>query len=111
LGWRDSFILDLYSDMRIKDWRWALVALLACCLAEMLWSAQTTTVVPIPDPATYHDIQNLSQGLSAKPDITSGAGVPTASPGKIGNIYVNTSNGKVYISTSTQSAGSWAILN
>lgn len=41
----------------------------------------------------------------------SGAGAPSSTPSAIGQIYVDTTGSKVYISTATVNSGSWTILN
>jgi hypothetical protein len=48
---------------------------------------------------------------NVSPEISSGAGVPLSTPKKIGNMYIDTTNNKVYISTATTSSSSWKILN
>lgn len=45
------------------------------------------------------------------PTVTVAAVVPGAAPAKVGDIYVNTATGKVYISAGTASSGDWKILN
>ena len=45
------------------------------------------------------------------PSITVAAVVPASAPSSIGDIYVNTASGKVYISVGTASVSDWAILN
>lgn len=43
--------------------------------------------------------------------ITSGSGAPGSTPAAVGQIYVDTSGAKVYISTGTSSSSDWSILN
>jgi hypothetical protein len=53
--------------------------------------------------------QNVSGALAT---VTSGAGVPTGTaPVAIGQIYVDTSAGKVYIAKGVSAGSDWAILN
>lgn len=43
--------------------------------------------------------------------VTSGTGVPATTPSGLGQIYIRTSNAKVYISTGTSSSADWTIVN
>ena len=43
--------------------------------------------------------------------ITSGAGVPGSTPSKIGDMYVDISNKKIYVAVGTTNSGDWTILN
>ncbi len=43
--------------------------------------------------------------------VTSGVGAPGSTPAAVGQIYTDTSGGKVYISTGTTNSGDWKILN
>ena len=38
---------------------------------------------------------------------TSGAGVPSSTPSNVGDIYVDTTNLKIYLSTGTSSSADW----
>jgi len=53
----------------------------------------------------------LSTTLDSKPLITTGILAPTSTPTKIGDIFVNTTGSKVYISKGTSSSADWLILN
>ncbi|HBP65503.1 MAG TPA: hypothetical protein DD730_14895 [Desulfosporosinus sp.] len=66
------------------------------------WSANETTVNLGTD---------VPQLLYAYPNISSGAVAPATTPAKIGDIYLDTVAGKVYISTNTSSSAGWKILN
>lgn len=68
-------------------------------------SAGNDTVSP------YISSDDLVNGDSVYPNILFGSSAPSSVPNKIGNIYVNTSSKKVYISTGTSSAGDWTELN
>jgi len=82
-------------------------------VSGICWGAGTTAspVVTHPDPATQREFQNSYQAINSKPSIYSGAGAPTYAPSKVGDIYISTTTSKVYMSTSTVSAGSWTVLN
>lgn len=43
--------------------------------------------------------------------VTSGSGAPGSTPAAIGQIYVDTSGIKVYVSTGTTNSGNWTIIN
>ncbi len=45
------------------------------------------------------------------PAIYSGAGAPGSTPVQIGDIYCDTTGGKVYIATATTGADDWKLLN
>lgn len=45
------------------------------------------------------------------PSITSGTSAPSSTPGKIGDIYVDTSNKKLYFAAGTTSSSDWIIAN
>lgn len=100
--------------MRIRDWRIVLLFLLYCCFVERCFAVSGNTSVVIPhqaDPAIEHEFQNVYSSINLKATISSGAGAPATTPSKVGDIYINTSAGKVYVSTGTVTSGSWAILN
>jgi hypothetical protein len=68
-----------------------------------------------PSPRGLDDeMQNIYQNIPNKnttPAIYIGAGAPSFTPGKIGDIFVSTTTSKVYLSTSTVTSGSWSVLN
>lgn len=45
------------------------------------------------------------------PTISSGASAPSSTPTALGQLYINTSTAKVYISTGTSSSADWTIMN
>lgn len=57
------------------------------------------------------EFEHLYKGVNAPPAILVGAGTPTTIPDRIGDIFISTTTGKVYLSTGTATSGSWAILN
>jgi hypothetical protein len=77
----------------------------------MASSTKGTPLLPVPDPATYRDLQNLSQTIAYAPSIFTGAGAPNFAPQKIGDIYVSTTTAKIYISTAIATSASWAVVN
>lgn len=88
--------------------------LVAYSLAAVCCAVSTNVNVIIPqnnDPVSQRNFQNVYSAINSKPSISSGAGVPALAPVKVGDIYINTSAGKVYIATGTANSGSYAILN
>jgi hypothetical protein len=49
--------------------------------------------------------------INVAPKISSGTSAPTSTPGKVGDIYCDTSNSKVYIATGISSSSDWKVLN
>ena len=77
--------------------------------AIVRWDGSTGLV--IQDSGVTIDGSGNFAGTSNVPYITSGAGAPASTPGKLGDIYIRTSNAKVYISTGTASSADWSIMN
>jgi len=78
--------------------------------AIALWNGATGLVIQ-DSVVTINPTTGVFAGVSNIPYITSGAGAPGSTPGKIGDIYVDTSGLKIYISAATTNSGSWKILN
>lgn len=49
--------------------------------------------------------------LNRSPEISSGTAAPTTTPTKVGDVYCDTTAGKVYIATGIASSADWKILN
>ena len=45
------------------------------------------------------------------PTISNGAGVPSSTPFKLGDMYIDTNGLKIYIATGTSSSADWTIIN
>lgn len=45
------------------------------------------------------------------PSISTGTAVPTTTPSKIGDIFIDTTNKNVYISVGTTDSGDWEHMN
>ena len=58
-----------------------------------------------------HDGRETRLVNATSPTISSGTSAPTTTPKKIGDIFVKTDTGKVYISAGTSSSSDWKILN
>jgi hypothetical protein len=48
---------------------------------------------------------------STTPVISTGTSAPGTTPSKVGDIYVDTANAKVYVATGTSSSSDWTVLN
>jgi len=46
-----------------------------------------------------------------QPNIYSGVEAPATTPSKVGDMFIDTVAGKVYVSKGTSSSDDWAILN
>lgn len=53
----------------------------------------------------------VAPSISSSPTISSGIAAPTSTPSKVGDIYVDTSNYKTYISKGTSSSADWIKQN
>jgi hypothetical protein len=95
--------------MRIRDWRMAILFLLAVMLAESCFAGCPLLVHD--DPNNQREFQNVCQQLTATPLITTSAAAPTFTPRRVGDIDISTSTAKVYIATATISSASWAVVN
>lgn len=49
--------------------------------------------------------------LGRTPERSTGTAAPTTTPTKIGNIFVDTANAKVYVATGTASSSDWTVVN
>lgn len=58
-----------------------------------------------------NDLSRVFKVLRSVPNITTGSAAPTTTPSRIGNIYVDTTNKKLYMATGHSSSADWIILN
>lgn len=58
-----------------------------------------------------NDLKRTFQKLRRVPDITTGTAVPTTTPSRIGNMYVDTTNKKIYFATGHTSSADWTVVN
>jgi hypothetical protein len=95
-------------------WPFIFAFLLVCGIGALVY-ANPGNASPIvthqKDPAVQREFINAYASINQRPAIVSGSGVPTMGPGKVGNVYIDTQNGKVYVSTGTANAGAWVKLN
>jgi hypothetical protein len=94
--------------VRVKRWQIALLFLLGCGLVEMSWAG--CPLLTHKDPSDEREFQSICQQIATTPAVTTGTGAPTTAPKKVGDFYIATGTGKVYVSSATVS-GSWIILN
>lgn len=59
----------------------------------------------------FQILYNEKADKRTTPKIYTSTSTPTFAPSKYGDIFVNTTSGKVYIASGTSNSGSWAILN
>ena len=59
--------------------------------------------------STFEKVPQAAPEVS--PIISSGDGSPSSTPGKIGDLYIDTSGKKAYIATGTTNSSDWTILN
>ena len=72
-------------------------------------SAEQTKLSGIEASADVTDATNVSS--AGAPIISSGAGTPSSTPSKVGDIYIDTTNDNAYIATGTASSADWEISN
>jgi hypothetical protein len=61
--------------------------------------------------ANEKDLVNLFQYTSNCPQVSRGVTIPAQKPKAVGDIYINTALGKVYIATGVSSTSDFKILN
>lgn len=59
----------------------------------------------------FTEIYSRMADRATTPRLLVGAGAPSFSPGKFGDLFVSTTTGKVYIATATLTSLSWAVMN
>lgn len=67
--------------------------------------AEQTKLSGIEASADVTDATNV--GAAGAPILSSGAGAPATTPGKVGDIYVDTTNDVHYVATGTSSSADW----
>lgn len=59
----------------------------------------------------FQVVGQISQNGSAVPSISSGTAAPTSTPGKLGDMFVDSTNHKVYVADCASASSCWRILN
>ena len=59
------------------------------------------------DLITSSDYNDKVTNIKTRAIRTSGAGVPSSTPSNVGDIYIDTTNLKIYLSTGTSSSADW----
>jgi len=70
-----------------------------------LTAAQLRAIANVEDGADVTDVINV--GAAGAPIITSGAGAPTSTPGKAGDVYIDTTAKTGYVATGNASSADW----
>ncbi|NOR84831.1 hypothetical protein GQ473_01830 [archaeon] len=70
----------------------------------MTWDS---TKVDVTDDVLAADWNAMVTDQKTRVIRTTGAGVPSSTPGNIGDIYVDTTNNKMYIAYGTSSSSDW----
>jgi hypothetical protein len=100
--------------MSFRGTRWPFLFsfLMVCSLWSLVHASapSPTPLLPHKDQADEKEFQNVYQNMQKLPTINIGAGVPTYTPKKIGDIFVSTTTANVYIATGTVNSGSWMKL-
>lgn len=70
-----------------------------------------TPLVPVKDPATQRDFQDVYQNINQLPTVTVSTNPPAVAPKKVGDEFVDKTNGKIYFATATVNSASWLVVN
>lgn len=65
----------------------------------------------LPTPTWLNWFNGVYRLLRFAPTIYNGILAPTLTPTKIGDTFINTAAGKVYVATGVSSSADWKILN
>lgn len=82
-------------------------------------SRPATVGIEVNDCIAFYDDNNADAYACAtvddvnvlNPDISEGAGAPSSTPAKVGDIYVDTTNDDAYIAVGTASSADWEVSN
>jgi len=79
-------------------------------------TSNTATILNRQDTDNYvkdvdKDLQKVVNRINKTPNITTGTASPTTTPSRIGNIYVDTNNKKIYFATGHASSSDWTVVN
>ncbi len=59
------------------------------------------------DDFTSSDHNAMVTDIKTRSVVTSGAGAPSSTPGKVGDMYIDTTALKIYIATGASSSADW----
>ena len=87
-----------------------------CILLLIFFAYQALASGPIythpqPTQEEFRVLYTEKAEARTAPKIFTSTAIPSVAPEKIGDIFINTSTGKVYIATGTANSGDFAILN
>lgn len=54
---------------------------------------------------------HLHEDEARIPHVSTGTAVPSTVPAKIGDIFIDTTNKRVYVAIATSTAGDWEVMN
>ena len=79
-------------------------------------TSNSSTILNQQDTGNYvkdvdKDLQKVVSRINKTPNITSGTAAPTTTPSRIGNMYVDTNNKKIYFATGHASSSDWTLVN
>lgn len=81
-------------------------------LANQIRTLSTATYPSLTEVSYVKGVTSAIQTqLNTKPTISSGTSAPATTPGKVGDIFVDTSALKLYFSAGTSSSADWIIAN
>ena len=66
---------------------------------------------PVRMNVTAEDFADVQDELDTKPTISTGTDVPATTPSKIGDIFIDTTNQKLYFAAGIDSSTGWIITN
>lgn len=61
--------------------------------------------------SSYRNKQGSAAPAATAPTISSGTSAPNTTPGKVGDIFIDTSGKKMYIATGAASSDDWTLTN
>jgi hypothetical protein len=74
-------------------------------------SLTTDELATVATTGSYNDLADKPTIPTNAPTISSGAGVPSSTPAKVGDIYIDTTNDDAYIAVGTASGADWEKSN
>jgi hypothetical protein len=73
----------------------------------MAWDDTKTTLGSV----TATEWNTMVGVIKSKPTVTTGTAAPISTPSVVGDMFVDTTNAKVYIATGTTSSADWKVMN
>lgn len=76
------------------------------CVISLFASVNPTPLLPHKDENDEREFQNVYQNMAKGPAVYMG-NTPNSIPQKIGDLFVSTTTGSVYLSSGTKNSGQW----